>query len=288
MSVFYHCTMCQHANTSIMDLHNHHIQHHNLEELSQTIINLQGFKVLDNIKYIKKKYLKPITLGDDNNNENIYNHIFTKPKQQNNSIYKNKQVIHSSRKFSHDNTTCSINCSQFIAWEHELNKRKEINDEEFLNIIEGLCNDLSKRKHRGRKKKDKISMEKTNTRNIMQHIENIVGLEDKTVTQLSIESCQTVTSSFVNTKDSNANTNFNNGFLISEIKNEPEDTRNDEITTLQLISINNKDNKVLMPYSPCNNFSWNSIITINDDEEMSVKKNDVYPESVEIDIENFF
>ena len=55
MSVFYQCIICQHQNATVIDLHNHHIQHHNPTELSQTIINLQGFKVLNDMKCTKKK-----------------------------------------------------------------------------------------------------------------------------------------------------------------------------------------------------------------------------------------
>lgn len=283
MSLFYQCIICQHEHNTVIDLHNHHIQHHNLEELSHTIISLQGYKDWKNIKF-KKKYFKSINLGDDNNNENIYNHLFIKPKikPQNKNMCKKKQK--NSRKFSHDNITCSINCSQFIPWERELNKRKEINDEEFINIIESLCYDLSKRKRRGRKKKDKTAIEKINSKDLMQHVETIIEMENKSI---DIKSGQTATTSFWNTKNSITNNTINNKFLTSQNKNKIEDIKNNEITTLELVNIKKNEN-VSKHYSSCNNISWNSIICMNvNEQEVLVEETNVYPDSVKIDIKNF-
>lgn len=282
MSVFYQCIICQHPNATVIDLHNHHIQQHNPIELSQTIINLQGFKVLNDIKCTKKKYLQPINLGDNNNNENIYNHVFIKPEPK--YKYKN-EAINSPKKFTHDN--CSINCSQFIAWERELYQRKEITDEEFFNITESLCTDLNKKKHRGRKKKDKTGVEETNIRNMLQQINTIIGIENTTVKQVKTKPCEAATTSFWNNIDSTVNTTINEEFLVPKITNPIENTEKKQFTALEVVSTNT-DTDVLTYHSSCNNYPWNSIITVSaDEQEMSVDGKNLYSQPEQIDIANF-
>ncbi|KAK9300421.1 hypothetical protein QLX08_006945 [Tetragonisca angustula] len=256
MSVLYECIICHQSNATVVDLHNHHIEHHSLKELSQTIINLQGFKILNNTKFTEKKYLQPINVGDNNNNENICNHVFIEPESK--YKYKNK-VTSSPRKFTHDN--CSINCSQFIAWERELYQRKEINDEDFFNITESLCWDLSKsrKKRRGRKKKHITGTKETDLlkRNLLtrNQIDEIIGVKNEPAEQ---------------------------------IKTEIKDTNKTEVVTSVKVVNTDTDNSVVTYYSSCNNSPWNSIISVSGDEqEMSADEKNVYPQSVEIDIANF-
>ena len=293
MSVLYECIICHQSNATVVDLHNHHIEHHSLKELSQTIINLQGFKILNNTKFTEKKYLQPINVGDNNNNENICNHVFIEPESK--YKYKNK-VTSSPRKFTHDN--CSINCSQFIAWERELYQRKEINDEDFFNITESLCWDLSKsrKKRRGRKKKHITGTKETDLlkRNLLtrNQIDEIIGVKNEPAEQVKIEPCQIATTSFWNHTDSvtntTNNTNTNKEFFSSKIKTEIKDTNKTEVVTSVKVVNTDIDNSVVTYYSSCNNSPWNSIISVSGDEqEMSADEKNVYPQSVEIDIANF-
>ncbi|CAL7950950.1 unnamed protein product [Xylocopa violacea] len=267
MSLIYQCIICQHANNSIVDLHSHHVRYHNPIELSQTIIKLQGFKTWNETKTTRIKYLKPLSLGDNNNNKNSYNDLFIQPEVQNTNVYENKGTISSPRKFGHDSTTCAINCSQFIAWEHELNKKEEINHEQFLDSIESLCYDLSNRKRRGRKKKERTDVDNVNTTSFKQYIEDVIGVKNIIMEPSTSNSFQMPTTSFWNTQDSVTNATINDD--LTEVKKKIEDIETD------------KDTNILIHNQLYNPFSWNSIITMDDaaKQDMSTEEN-IYSETI--------
>ncbi|XP_029043552.2 putative uncharacterized protein DDB_G0274405 [Osmia bicornis bicornis] len=251
MSRLYQCIICQYINTSTMNLHNHHVQHHSPVELSETIINLQGFKILNNVNNTEKRYLKPIKVGDNNNNihnnnENLYNRVIIKTEE--------------NKKFLHDKASCLLKCGQFIPWEHELNKRKEINDEEFVNIIEQLCYDLSKRKQRGRKRKSEI--DSTEIKSPVKDIqnENIMGTSNKIMNNSDIVPSQ-ISTATVSSWNAKSSTNMaDDSILKLEIDEKEVDTENNDSMTLELHNIDT--NKDVLIYDPSTGkFSWSSIMS---------------------------
>ncbi|XP_076748701.1 uncharacterized protein LOC143422140 [Xylocopa sonorina] len=267
MSLIYKCIICQRANNSIMDLHSHHVQYHNPIELSQTIIKLQGLKTWNETKPTRIKYLKPLSLDDSNNNKNSYNNFFIQPELQNITVYEDKHASSSPRKFGHDSTMCAINCSEFIAWEHELNKKQEIDHKEFLDSIESLCNELSNKKRRGRKKKERTDMDDANAASFKQYIENVIGVKNIIMEPSNSNSSQSPTTSFWDTQDSVTNTTINND--LTQVEKKIEDTKTD------------RDTSILIHNQLYNPFSWNSVTAINDagKQEMSIDEN-IYSETI--------
>lgn len=296
MPRFYQCIICHHANVSILDLHNHHIEQHNATELSQTIINLQGFRVYSAPRHVKQESPVPTNLNDNNNNDDSYNHdsynrMFDKSKSKIKEASKSEQMTDSPRKLDHDEITCSINCSQFIAWEHELNKRTEINDEEFFDIIESFCCDLNKGRHKGKKKRHRTNLDEIDSKDIAQHLEtnNIIEIKN-TVVQLNTESIQAATTSFSNSQDA-TNMFINNEVVIAQVENEIEHTENIENKTIALTETTDCEDEKERDTVICNplykNFSWRSIIIKNiEQRDFCIEEDDIYTKSMEPTIEN--
>ncbi|XP_076240934.1 uncharacterized protein LOC143183294 [Calliopsis andreniformis] len=221
----YNCIVCNHTNNSVENLHNHHIQYHSLEELSHTIINLQGLN----------KHVTPRVLDDSNNNTCVNSQI---------SDYDKETIA------SHDEKFCSLNCSQYIMWEHELNKRTEICDEDFYNIIEMLCNDLKARKHKSKKRKNDINTSIENKENFEHKIcqksknETIETLSKDINTfndypsQVStpIIACNNVQ----DTEHVIVNAAFSNEITILQTEN-PTNTENNNITPLALVKTKSEE-----------------------------------------------
>ena len=260
MSALYHCVVCKHANSTIIDLHNHHIHYHTPEELSHTIINLQGLQTC----------FKPAVF-DNSNNINWYHHFMVKNEKQN--IYQHEDdrattstiLYDEDRKLYHDETYCALNCSPFIIWEHELNKRTEICDEEFFNIVESLCTDLSKTNHRGMKRKHSAYMNSTKVESFVQHNKSRstteAGDENRTAsTGFPPEIFNPVPSSH-QTNYLIANTTEADEILNLQMINDTS-IRNNDITRFTFAGIDGKDN-VLMYDSLNNTYSWEAIATIN-------------------------
>ncbi|XP_043258229.1 uncharacterized protein LOC122400708 [Colletes gigas] len=239
----YLCIICQHANISITYLHDHYVQHHTPQELSHAIINLQG------LKFIGEKSLKSIMLGDNNNNGNLCNQVVAETEKQN----------------SHDETYCLLYCSQFIVWEQELNKRTEICDDDFFNIIDDLCTDLSKKTQKKRKRENKALMSKIKTDNIVQHNEDEnIQIQNKNMETFNNLAVQISTASSIsswNIESSNINTVSHDKILKSEI-NEEVATEND--TPLTILDIDANKN-VLMYNSSDDTYFWTSMLSENFD-----------------------
>lgn len=309
MPLLYQCIICEHANKSISDLHDHHTQDHNLQELSQTIIDLHGFKIWNQKTHpkppdssFKRDLRRPVrrlwNADDTNNNENLYNGFVARPRVSNNdgNCKKPKQLTDRPKNY-HDETKCAIDCSPFIPWERELNKRQEINDDDFLDSVESLCYDLGKRKRRGRKKKVRVEnpangnaneIENENTKNLMEYIENVIGVKPAVVEQpiVEIETYQEETMSPENNENTSnidvnvtpkrtkkedairsventtvlAETNATvNSILPAQTKKIVEDVRSEETKS-------DRDKNILNDEPMCNIFSWNTIITVHADE----------------------
>ncbi|XP_076627744.1 uncharacterized protein LOC143344975 [Colletes latitarsis] len=237
----YLCIICQHTNVSITDLHNHYVQHHTPQELSHAIINLQG------LKFIGEKSLKSIMLGDSNNNENLCDQVVVETEKQN----------------SHDETYCLLHCSQFIVWEQELNKRTEICDNDFFNIIDNLCTDLSKKTQKKRKGKNKALTSKIKTDNIIQHNEDEnIQIQNKNMEKFNNLAVQISTASSVsswNIENSNINTVSNDEILKTEI-NEEVDSENN--TPLAILEIDANKN-VLIYNSSDDTYFWTTMLSEN-------------------------
>ena len=246
MSALYHCTVCKHANSTVTDLHNHHIHYHTPEELSHTIINLQGLQTC----------FKP-AMFDNSINNSWHDHIMIKTGEQYKYQCEDDQatkstIFYEDRKFYHDETYCALNCTPFIIWEHELNKRTEICDEEFFNIVESLCTDLSKRKHRGSKGKHS----KHRNRSITE-----AGDENrKASTSFPSETSKPI-SSHCHTNYLIANTTEPDEILNLQMMNDT-NIKNNDITRFTFAGID-ADNNVLMYDSLNNTYAWEAIATIN-------------------------
>ncbi|XP_076160904.1 uncharacterized protein LOC143143497 [Ptiloglossa arizonensis] len=247
--MLYYCVICQHVNTSITDLHNHYVQHHTPQELSHSIINFQG------LKFVEEKKLKSIVLGNNNNNKNICDEVIVKTEKQN----------------SHDETYCLLNCSQFIVWEHELNKRTEICDSDFFNIIEDFCTNLSKKKQKGRKRKNKAVINENRTESIIQHNEDKnIQTQSETIKKFNDLAPQisTATTSSWNVANSNTNTAANEMFkaqITGEVITEDD-------VSLTLIEIDTNQNVLLINPVDDNCFFTTIIIMNADEEEISIKE----------------
>lgn len=262
MSALYHCIVCKHANSTITDLHNHHIHYHTPEELSHTIINLQGLQTC----------FKPAVFDNCNSN-NYYDHITIKSKKQDSYQCEDNRATNSTifcdedRNFYHDETYCALNCSPFTIWEHELNKRTEIRDEEFFNIVESLCTDLSKRKHGGSKRNHSPYMNSTKVESFVQRNKNRsimeAGDENRKASTGFPSEISNPVSSHCHTNYLIANTTEADEILNLQMMNDTS-IRNNDITRFTFAGIDGENN-VLMYDSLNNTYSWEAIATINFD-----------------------
>ncbi|XP_031848561.1 uncharacterized protein LOC116434007 [Nomia melanderi] len=234
MSKFYHCILCQNINASIVDLHNHHIRQHTLEELSYTIIDLQGFQ------FNKENSIKSVILSNNNNNnKNLCNHF----------------VIKTEKPDYHDEMYCSLHCSPYIAWEQELNKRIDITDDVFFSVVENLCADLSKRKQRGTKSKNKANPSNTKTK------ENVIWLTDNDKTKTAnkpLQESNHLPMQISRTASSSIEHSVHNTMVNNEIFN----IEYNNVTALTLLDM--EPDKHFLIYDPSNaSFSLGSIDAVS-------------------------
>nr|XP_031848563.1 uncharacterized protein LOC116434007 isoform X2 [Nomia melanderi] len=205
MSKFYHCILCQNINASIVDLHNHHIRQHTLEELSYTIIDLQGFQ------FNKENSIKSVILSNNNNNnKNLCNHF----------------VIKTEKPDYHD----------------------EI-------VVENLCADLSKRKQRGTKSKNKANPSNTKTK------ENVIWLTDNDKTKTAnkpLQESNHLPMQISRTASSSIEHSVHNTMVNNEIFN----IEYNNVTALTLLDM--EPDKHFLIYDPSNaSFSLGSIDAVS-------------------------